>query len=263
MDPISTAEMIVIAGGTWSGYAPVQAALSARTDAAYALRLGLSDEERVNLMTRNEAAGVFITPQAFAEMENSLVSLELVVIHVFAQTASAAGGEHILVNPEARSQRDWRWAIPSRGFENAIVCRVDPEASSVGRILRTRDRSSSILAVARGEADACVADVSYAKSVVGEIPWRLDPRPLPDEIWRDLWTVLVVPRGRLSADSQSLRSAVRQLSIDARSARPSATSVGHYLSLEESRHLILTGQVLENYRRWGGVELASTGDLLT
>lgn len=250
-----------IAGGTWSGYAPLKKAVSDRPDPAYALQIGLSDIDRIELLTHGTVSAILITLPALAEIENVISVMDPVVVHVFARSISQDGAERVLVNSKAPAQTEWRWALPSRGFEKAIVVRLDPEASTGGRWLTMDSRSSSLIAVAGGDADACIADLSYARTVLGERLQELDCRPLPEELWQDIWTVLVVPRSVLLLNGDELQTLVRQMSADAQATSATESAAAHYPTPAEARELIASGAVHDVYRRWGGQTLAATAAL--
>lgn len=239
-------------------------ALRTRSESAYELRLGFSDVERASMLAAREVSGILITLQGYAEVQRAAAAMKPLVVHVFAQSASAEGSEHILINREARARDQWRWALPERGFEKSLVRRIDPAVTESDRIVKVESRPSSIQAVARGEADACIADLGYAMTVLGESSLRiLDCLPLAAEIWTEFWTVLLIPSDDVEAEPVRLRKVVQQLSIDAATLPQPSPVVARYPSLKEARELILTGQVMQIFHRWGGQILPMTAELLS
>ncbi|MEK9136507.1 MAG: ATP-binding cassette domain-containing protein, partial [Bacteroidota bacterium] len=158
---------VTFAAGTWSGYAPVHQASIERGTRVYEFWLGMSDQERCTALRSGRVAGAFFTLQALVSVLGELVDIDPVVVHVFTRQVSLACCEHILIRLHTRADGTWRWALPGSGLEMAVVQRIDREAFPHRIIMRT-DRADCVLAIIRGEADACVTDIAFARQL---IPW--------------------------------------------------------------------------------------------
>jgi energy-coupling factor transporter ATP-binding protein EcfA2 len=253
---------VVFAAGTWGGYLPVHKAAIEHKTQVYDLWLGMSDQERLEALRSGRTAGAFLTLPSLATWQEAVRDLDLVTVHVFSRPASQDVVERILLNPRARQDSKLRWAVPGGGLETALIPKIDPAVASE-RVIEMKDRAACVLAVANGEVDACVADYQFARSLLTLkqrllIKWQ----PLPEKLWRDLWTVLVVSRRTLLEQREALAVAVQRLAFDAGLAAKQLAGKIDYPNRVTSLAALRDGTITKAFASWGGKNLSVATDLL-
>jgi ABC-type nitrate/sulfonate/bicarbonate transport system ATPase subunit len=246
---------VTFTAGTWSGYSPVHKSAIEHGTRVYDLWLGMSDQERAASLRSGRAVGALVTIQSLVNLRDKLSGIDPVVVHAFSQPLSPEIAEHILLNSESGLSERTRWALPEGGLENAIVQRIDSSAF-MSRVMTFADRSECIRAVERGDANACIADVNFAQRLLSSSYRRqLKWLALPDDIWPDLWTLLIVPRFAAVEQREALRVAVQRLALDASSVSDKSAKQIRYLDPHESAAALRDGTLESAYERWGGKNL--------
>jgi ABC-type nitrate/sulfonate/bicarbonate transport system ATPase subunit len=246
---------VTFAAGTWSGYNPVHKSAIEHGTRVYDLWLGMSDQERAASLRSGRAVGALVTIQSLVNLCDKLSDIDPVVVHAFSQPLSPDIAEHILLNSESHLSERTRWALPEGGLENAIVRRIDSSAFT-NRVISFADRSECVRAVERRDADACIADVNFAQRLLSSSYRRqLKWLPLPDDIWPDLWTLLIVPRRAAVEQREALKVAVQRLALDASSVSDKTAKQIRYLDPHTSAAVLRDGTLESAYERWGGKNL--------
>jgi len=252
---------VTFAAGTWSGYSTVREAVTRNRTQGYDFWLGMADQEQVAALRSGRAVGAFFSVPSLVQMSEELADLDPVIVHVFSRPASSTSCERILINPR-RGRNALQWAVFGEGLDTAIVRRVDHDACP-HRVTRYPDRSACIRAVIRGEADACLADhISVAHLVSWWQRRRLSWRPLPDDIWPDLWIVLVVPRQLITERGDLLGYAVRALAHDATAIQRRGGEEMKFFDVESSIQMLQDGTIETAFNRWGGKQLPVDPNLI-
>jgi ABC-type nitrate/sulfonate/bicarbonate transport system ATPase subunit len=236
---------VTFAAGTWSGYLPL--AKTRASGSAYRFWMGQSDSERIAALKEGRAAGAFFTIQALAERRQEFADMDAVIVHAFSRPNLASICEHILLSPQI-SGKELAWAAMG-GLETKIIARVDSMAAGQ-RIKKFPSRVECVQAVARRAADACIVDPQYARQLLGRNLSGCTMQPLPDNVWPDLWTVLVARRGTASFKDGSLRRGVKALGNEGNLLGKAASTEVHYFGADESEALLRNGRVDRLLERW-------------
>jgi ABC-type nitrate/sulfonate/bicarbonate transport system ATPase subunit len=250
VDLLATTNITFVAG-TWSGYLPFMSRSNA-TDLTYRIIMGLSDAERITALTEGGAAAAFFTAQALAEHRQDLAALDAVVVHAFSRPTKPEACEHILRRRHSK-RSGVIWACPAPGLETALISRID---SVPNRIQFEGTRAACVNAVIEGRADACIVDPKFLTRLVGR--WRRRTcllQPLPEDVWRDLWAVLVAPRSGRAYKSGLLRVSLETLTDHAEFIGSEVISDIHYFTLTESKYLLRSGEIDNIIVRWGGLPI--------
>lgn len=251
---------IVFAAGTWRGYQPFASRL-ATTGAPVSIWMGLSEAQRIEAVKEGRARACFLPIQALIQYHQELADIDAVAVHIFTRPTEESVCERILLSPEAKERLGDRTPPFSRedrlkwgavaGMETSLITRLDPSASTDGRVGHFGNRAECAEAVADSKVDACVLDVKFARSLLG--PARLKQcklAALPDSVWPDLWTVLIARRSVYSSPDGLFAGAMLALFGDRRTTE--AAPGIQYLTLDESRASLKNGELDRLMARWRG-----------
>ncbi len=144
--------------------------------------------------------------------------------------------------------------MPEGGLENAIVRRIDSDAFK-SRVTSYTDRAECVRAVATGSADACIVDKQFAMRLLSKDSRKLKWQSLPDDVWPDLWTVLIVPKQVVNEKREALAIAVNRLALDASAVLDRIARQIRYLDPLSSMAALQDGTLQSAFQRWGGEEL--------
>jgi hypothetical protein len=190
-----------------------------------------------------------------------LTDLDPVIVHAFSRPAASEAVEQILRNPAA-SLSHLRWAVPDSGLETALIQRLEGTRSN-SNFIKFADRSACVDAVAIGKADACLTDKNFARDLLSyQQRSRFVWQSLPEDLWQDLWTVLVVTRKTLTEQHESLSAAVKRLAFDASCAAKLTARKIEYSDAQTSIALLQGSELHRALARWGGRALTATDELL-
>jgi energy-coupling factor transporter ATP-binding protein EcfA2 len=247
---------LTFAAGTWSEYQPLkESRIAGKAGERYEIWQGLSTLARFDAVRSGLAAGAFLSLPALVRNKRLLQDLDLVAVHAFSQPKSAAVCEHIIVRkgaPQEPAER--RWAAPGGGLANQVIARIAPGADIDSS---NPDDAACVQALISGAADACVIDQKLVHALLteGQLA-ELDFVPLPDGVWEEIWTVLILSRELWQEHTELVEQTIAQLADNVRLAGRKSNPDVRYPSREESIQLLQpSGDVAKAFRNWGGGEL--------
>jgi ABC-type nitrate/sulfonate/bicarbonate transport system ATPase subunit/ABC-type nitrate/sulfonate/bicarbonate transport system permease component len=247
---------LTFAAGTWSEYRPLkESRIAGNAGERYEIWQGLATLERFESIRSGLAAGAFLSLPALVRNEEKLADLDLLVVHAFSQPKSAAVCEHIVLRKgRPMAPVDRRWAAPEGGLAHQVIARIAPGA----RIdLNPPDDAACVRALMEGAADACVIDRKLVRTLLTDAQLaELEFVPLPDGVWEEIWTVLVISRELWQDHTELVEQTITQLADNVRLAGSKSNPDVRYPSREESIQLLQpSGQVAKAFKHWGGGEL--------